>query len=275
MPENTRLGIILGCIGSFIQVGLQSVTGAIQEEEETPTPWVAEYREIIDPVTGEKLDDGIALFFKSFTTEDTLELRVHSGKAVLTAILRALSKLHFRQVEGLRDLIEAETKAQRKIAVYRVRRWVAGFIDLGEVVDELGQEDVLENGRRWTSAAALGRHGHCEDDELPTRNENSPKYGGGASTLKFWIVPMYKTGQLSYTDVTTATRLLSTTSSSLFAAPYFGNLHSGVSSTAAASQEPTFGSARANCYSGLQNWHFPSGLTRDVWAAASEVSSQR
>ncbi|KAI6105366.1 hypothetical protein F5141DRAFT_1064574 [Pisolithus sp. B1] len=225
MSENTRLGIILGCIGSFIQVGLQSVTGAIQEQdhsdatltrrpilrytkeddlrvyravtrsvqEEKLTPWVAEYREIIDPVTGEKLDDGIVLFFKSFTTEDTLELRVHSGKAVLTAILRALSKLHFCQVEGLRDLVEAETKAQRKITVYRVRdvqkaksewlrakildclMYVEGFIDLGEVVDELGQEDVLENGRRWTSAAALGRHGHCEDDELPTRNKNSPK----------------------------------------------------------------------------------------------------
>lgn len=50
---------------------------------------------------------------------------------MLTAILRALSKLHFCQVEGLRDLVEAETKAQRKIAVYRVRRWLAGAMMIG------------------------------------------------------------------------------------------------------------------------------------------------
>ncbi|KAI6098896.1 hypothetical protein EDD17DRAFT_1892187 [Pisolithus thermaeus] len=153
-------------------------------EEETSTPWVAEYREIIDQV-------------------------------VLTAILTTLSKLHFCQVEGLRDLIEAETKAQRKIAVYRVKdvqkakseslrakirdclMYVEGFIDFGEVVDELGQGDVLENELRMGISLF----------KIDTRLW----YGGGASTLKTWIVLMYKTGQLSYTD---ATRLLSTASSS-------------------------------------------------------------
>lgn len=31
---------------------------------ETPRPWVAEFRDVVDPVTDEKLDDGIVLFFQ-------------------------------------------------------------------------------------------------------------------------------------------------------------------------------------------------------------------
>jgi tRNA modification GTPase len=75
---------------------------------------------------------------KSFTTEDTLELHIHSGRAVLSAVLRALAKLPYcrpaapgeftrrafeggrldlTQVEGLRDLIDAETEVQRRVAV--------------------------------------------------------------------------------------------------------------------------------------------------------------
>lgn len=75
---------------------------------------------------------------KSFTTEDVIELQVHSGRAVLSSILRALSKLPYcrpaqpgeftrrafeggrldlTQVEGLRDLIDAETDMQRRVAM--------------------------------------------------------------------------------------------------------------------------------------------------------------
>lgn len=156
---------------------------------ETPRPWVAEFRDVVDPLTDEKLDDGIVLFFqgpKSFTTEDTLELQVHSGRAVLTSVLSALSKLPYcrpaapgeftrrafeagrldlTQVEGLRDLIDAETEVQRRLAVggaggvqrakFMALRgmildclmYVEGFIDFGEDVDELGQEDMLDNAR--------------------------------------------------------------------------------------------------------------------------------
>ncbi|KAF9246840.1 tRNA modification GTPase TrmE [Melanogaster broomeanus] len=154
--------------------------------DKLPVPWVAELREVIDPVTREKLDDGLVLFFKgpkSFTTEDVLELQVHSGRAVLSSILQALSKLPYcrpaqageftrrafeggrldlTQVEGLRDLIDAETEAQRRVAVnsatgvQRARfdalraqildclMYVEGFIDFGEDVDELGQEEMFE-----------------------------------------------------------------------------------------------------------------------------------
>ncbi|KAI6046490.1 tRNA modification GTPase TrmE [Pisolithus marmoratus] len=184
----------------------RSTSLSVMREEVTPVPWVAEYREIIDPETGGKLDDGIVLFFKgpkSFTTEDTLELQVHSGRAVLTAILTALSKLHFcrpaepgeftrrafeggrmdlTQVEGLRDLIDAETEAQRRIAVSGVGgiqkakfeslrakildclMYVEGFIDFGEDVDELGQADMLENAHTRAQEIIDTINSHLRDN---------------------------------------------------------------------------------------------------------------
>ncbi|KAF9224381.1 tRNA modification GTPase TrmE [Gyrodon lividus] len=169
----------------------KAVTRAVRPRatNKVPVPWVAELREVIDPVTRDKLDDGLVLFFKgpkSFTTEDVLELQVHSGRAVLSSILQALSKLPYcrpaqageftrrafeggrvdlTQVEGLRDLIDAETEAQRRFAVNSVAgvqrarfdalraqildclMYVEGFIDFGEDVDELGQEQMFEQGR--------------------------------------------------------------------------------------------------------------------------------
>ncbi|KAG1739883.1 tRNA modification GTPase TrmE [Suillus paluster] len=152
---------------------------------DTPTPWMLQRRHVVDPETEEKLDDSLTVFFKgpkSFTTEDTLELHIHSGRAVLSAVLRALAKLPYcrpaapgeftrrafeggrldlTQVEGLRDLIDAETEAQRRVAVggaegtaralYEALRsqileclvFVEGFIDFGEDVDELGQEAMI------------------------------------------------------------------------------------------------------------------------------------
>jgi tRNA modification GTPase len=74
---------------------------------------------------------------RSFTTEDTLELHIHSGRAIIKAVLSALAsfptlrpaepgeftrrafesgRLDLTQVEGLRDLIDSETEGQRKLA---------------------------------------------------------------------------------------------------------------------------------------------------------------
>lgn len=89
---------------------------------------------------GAPLDDGLILSFAgpaSFTGEDVAELQVHGSPAGVSAILAALGridglrlaepgeftrralengKLDLAQVEGLADLIEAETEAQRKQA---------------------------------------------------------------------------------------------------------------------------------------------------------------
>jgi tRNA modification GTPase len=79
---------------------------------------------------------------RSFTTEDVLELHVHGGRAVVGSVLAALARvpgcrpaaageftrrayeggrLDLTQVEGLRDLIDADTESQRRAAL-RVAR---------------------------------------------------------------------------------------------------------------------------------------------------------
>ena len=86
---------------------------------------------------GNLVDEGIALFSpapSSYTGEDTLELFLHGGPAVITHALAALTamsdvrlaepgeftrrafeagKLNLTQAEGVADLIEAETLAQK------------------------------------------------------------------------------------------------------------------------------------------------------------------
>lgn len=98
-------------------------------------------RSIVDPGTGEAIDRGLAVFFPapaSFTGEDCFELHLHGGRAVIEATLQALSRITgFRpaergeftrrafvsgrydltEVEGLSDLIAAETQEQRRAAV--------------------------------------------------------------------------------------------------------------------------------------------------------------
>ncbi|KAF7331723.1 tRNA modification GTPase TrmE [Mycena kentingensis (nom. inval.)] len=106
-----------------------------------PNPWRMERCQIVHPNTGDALDDGLAVFFrapKSFTTEDVLELHIHSGRAIIASVLAALSQLPYcrpaepgeftrraflggrldlTQVEGLKDLVDAETEGQRRMAL--------------------------------------------------------------------------------------------------------------------------------------------------------------
>lgn len=110
-------------------------------EHITPTPWKMERCKIINPRSGDLIDDGLAVFFKgprSFTTEDVVELHIHSGRAVIASVLSSLSSLSYArpaepgeftrraflggrldltQVEGLKDLINAETEGQRRSAL--------------------------------------------------------------------------------------------------------------------------------------------------------------
>ncbi|WP_299950097.1 tRNA uridine-5-carboxymethylaminomethyl(34) synthesis GTPase MnmE [uncultured Ruegeria sp.] len=89
---------------------------------------------------GSRLDEGLVLTFQapsSFTGEDVAELQIHGSSASVNAVLRCLSamddlrlaepgeftrralengKMDLAQVEGLADLIDAETEAQRKQA---------------------------------------------------------------------------------------------------------------------------------------------------------------
>ena len=98
-------------------------------------------RRVRNPATGEVLDSGLILWLpgpKSETGEDMAELHLHGGPAIVTSVLAALAaqpgcrlaepgefaqrafangKIDLAQAEGLADLIEAETEAQRRQAV--------------------------------------------------------------------------------------------------------------------------------------------------------------
>ncbi|MGE0856773.1 MAG: tRNA uridine-5-carboxymethylaminomethyl(34) synthesis GTPase MnmE [Hyphomicrobiaceae bacterium] len=106
-----------------------------------PKPRVAALRRIVHPTSGALLDRGLVLWMPgphSFTGEDVAELHLHGGVAVVRAVLEALSlfpdmrpaepgefarrafangKLDLLQAEGLADLIDAETDAQRRQAL--------------------------------------------------------------------------------------------------------------------------------------------------------------
>lgn len=105
-----------------------------------PPPRVAKQRRLYDG-EGAPIDDALVLLFtapRSFTGEDVVELHVHGGPAVVAALMRALGgmsrcrlaeageftrrafhnhKLDLAQIEGLADLVAAETEVQRKQAL--------------------------------------------------------------------------------------------------------------------------------------------------------------
>jgi tRNA modification GTPase len=101
-------------------------------------------RRLRDPATpGEAIDEALVLWLPgpaSFTGEDMAEFQVHGGRAVVSALLGALSRqpglrpaeageftrrafeagrLDLVAVEGLADLIAAETEAQRRQALFQ------------------------------------------------------------------------------------------------------------------------------------------------------------
>lgn len=106
-----------------------------------PEPRRATLRILTDPQTGKSLDRALVLYFpgpESFTGEDVAEFHVHGGPAVVAGVIDALAgmpglvaaepgafarrafengKLDLTAVEGLADLIDAETRAQRAQAL--------------------------------------------------------------------------------------------------------------------------------------------------------------
>lgn len=121
--------------GPHARVALETMIGRV------PQPRRAMLAKVCAPKTGEVIDEGLVLWFpgpNSETGEDIVELQVHGGRAVIAALLGALSGLHgFRlaepgeftrrafehgrmdltAVEGLADLVAAETEAQRRQAL--------------------------------------------------------------------------------------------------------------------------------------------------------------
>jgi tRNA modification GTPase len=151
-----------------------------------PAPRRATLAFFKDGATGEAIDRGLLLVFegpKSFTGEDCAEFHLHGGVAVVAALVAALGrfeglrpaepgeftrraflngKLDLTEVEGLADLVDAQTEAQRRQALrqmegslgHRVEGWrtrileasalIAAEIDFADEGDVAGlaQQDI-------------------------------------------------------------------------------------------------------------------------------------
>lgn len=126
----------------------------------------------------EVLDEALVLLFaegQSFTGESSAELHLHGSTAVVGAVLRALSaqpglrladpgeftrralengRLDLAQVEGLADLIDAETEAQRRQA-------------LRALEGELGRQADKWRGNLLRAAALIEATIDFADEDVP------------------------------------------------------------------------------------------------------------
>jgi tRNA modification GTPase len=149
--------------------------------------------------TFEPIDDALVLWFpgpRSETGEDTAEFQLHGGRAVVAAVLSALGrmaglrpaepgeftrrafengKLDLTRVEGLADLIGAETEAQRRQAFRqlkgllgeRAERWRERLIEALALVEALidfpDESDVPEKLLQPALAIAADLEGEIRD----------------------------------------------------------------------------------------------------------------
>jgi tRNA modification GTPase len=121
--------------GPAVRFGLETLVGRLPPRRRMVLV------DISDPTLGEVIDRGLVAFFPSpasFTGEDMAELHVHGGRAVIAALTGALAgmdgfrlaergefarrafengRLDLTEVEGLADLVAAETEMQRRQAV--------------------------------------------------------------------------------------------------------------------------------------------------------------
>ena len=118
-----------------------------------PEPRQAALARVRDPASGEVIDEALALLFPaphSETGEDMAELQLHGGHAVIAAVLDALGtmdgcrpaepgeftrrafdngRLDLTEVEGLADLIAAETPMQRRAAFRQLKGLIGDRAD--------------------------------------------------------------------------------------------------------------------------------------------------
>uniref|UniRef100_A0A8W7Q3I2 TrmE-type G domain-containing protein n=1 Tax=Anopheles coluzzii TaxID=1518534 RepID=A0A8W7Q3I2_ANOCL len=116
-----------------------------------PEPRRAVLTKIFHGQTNAMIDRGLLLWFpgpQSFTGEDTIEFHVHGGTAIVSAMYDSLAtfpdtriaepgeftkrafyagKMDLTEVEGLADLIHAETEAQRKQALRQANGQLSCF----------------------------------------------------------------------------------------------------------------------------------------------------
>lgn len=172
--------------------GPDAFTGVKNLVGDLPSPRQTALRNVCGP-SGELIDTALTLVFSeghSFTGEPTVELQCHGSTAVLSAILEALGRqqgfrpaepgeftrralenerLDLAQVEGLADLIDAETEAQRRQA----QRVLSG---------QLGEQAERWRGKLIRAAALLEATIDFADEEVP--EDVSPEVIGLLSEVR-------------------------------------------------------------------------------------------
>jgi len=189
--------------GPAVRFGLETLIGSV------PAPRQAALRTIRDPRGGEILDRGLVLFFAapaSFTGEDVAELQVHGGRAVIASVLAALAGLpgyraaeageftrrafengraDLTEIEGLADLVAAETEMQRRLAIRQAegglrrlyedwrRRLIRARALVEAGLDFVDEEDVPDDvmAPAWDEAAGVAAEmaAHLDDQHWGER----------------------------------------------------------------------------------------------------------
>jgi tRNA modification GTPase len=133
--------------GPGARAGLEKLVGKV------PAPRRAAHAIVRDPIRGEIIDDALALWFpapSSETGEDVAEIHLHGGRAIVAAVFQVLGnidgfrpalageftrralvngKLDLAAVEGLGDLIAAQTEAQRRQALAQFRGALSACVE--------------------------------------------------------------------------------------------------------------------------------------------------
>ena len=157
--------------------GPQAHQAAVAVLGSLPNPRKAVVCTLRHPMTGEAIDTALVLRFdapRSATGEDVVEYQCHGGRALVTAVLDALTslpdirlaepgeftrralangRLDLAQAEGLADLLEAETEQQRRAALplangvlsRQIDRWQEEILSLSAqaeaAIDYVGDEE--------------------------------------------------------------------------------------------------------------------------------------
>jgi len=169
---------------------------------EFPPPRQAAFRKLRDPATGAVIDEALVLWLpgpNTETGEDMAELQMHGGRAIMAATIAALAsleglrlaepgefarrsfdagKLDLTALEGLGDLIAAETEAQRRQALRQMQgglgrryedwreRLVHALAHLEAAIDfpdEGLPDDVAYGVAREIARLAAEMRGHLDD----------------------------------------------------------------------------------------------------------------
>jgi tRNA modification GTPase len=133
-----------------------------------PKPRQAKLARVRDPANGEVIDEALALWFPgphSETGEDMAELQLHGSPAVVAAVFDALriiegcrpaeageftrrafenGRLDLTAIEGLADLIAAETPAQRRQAFRQLKGLIGDRADAwwAQIISALAQVEA-------------------------------------------------------------------------------------------------------------------------------------